>query len=60
MAITQQHQPADHLNSYIERIGRLSPADIRTVMQRRLDLNCKVLVSVGPRVDQQPLPATDQ
>jgi zinc protease len=59
-AITQQHQPADHLNSYIERIGRLSPADIRAVMQRRLDLNCKVLVSVGPRVDQQPLPATDQ
>ncbi|WP_087499756.1 pitrilysin family protein [Pseudomonas sp. SID14000] len=58
--ITQQHQPEDHLNSYIERIERLSPADIRAVMQRRLDLNCKVLVSVGPRVDQQPLPATDQ
>ncbi|WP_063912083.1 pitrilysin family protein [Pseudomonas sp. p21] len=57
---TQQHQPADHLNTYIERIGSLSPADIRAVMQRRLDLNCKVLVSVGPRVDQQPLPATDQ
>ena len=58
--ITWQHQPADHLNTYIKRIGRLSPADIRAVMQRRLDLDCKVLVSVGPRVDQQPLPATDQ
>ncbi|AEJ15488.1 peptidase M16 domain-containing protein [Pseudomonas putida S16] len=58
--ITHQHQPADHLNSYIERIGRLSPADICAAMQDRLDLNCEVLVSVGPRVDQQPLPATDQ
>ncbi len=58
--ITRQHQPEDHLNGYIERIERLSPADIRAVMQRRLDLNYKVLVSVGPRVVQQQLPATDQ
>lgn len=56
--ITQQRQPADHLNTYIERIGRLSPADIRAVMQRWLDLDYKVQVSVGPRVEQQPLPAT--
>lgn len=58
--ITRQNQPEDHLNGYIERIERLSPADIRAVMQRRLDLNYKVLVSVGPRVVQQQLPATDQ
>lgn len=58
--MTQKRQPADHLNTYIERIGRLSPADIRAVMQRRLDLDYKVQVSVGPRVEQQPLPATDQ
>jgi len=55
--MTQQRQPADHLNTYIERIGRLSPADIRAVMQRWLDLDYKVQVSVGPRVEQQPLPA---
>lgn len=58
--ISHQHQPADHLNTYIERIGRLTPADIRAVMQRRLKLDDKVLVSVGPRAEQQPLPATDQ
>jgi zinc protease len=58
--ITHQQQPADHLNTYIERITQLTPADIRAVMQRRLDLGCKVLVSVGPRAEQQPLPATDQ
>jgi len=56
--ITQQRQPAAHLNTYIERIGRLSPADIRAVMQRWLDLDYKVQVSVGPRVEQQALPAT--
>lgn len=59
-AISHQHQPADHLNTYIERIGRLTPADIRAVMQRRLELDGKVLVSVGPPAEQQPLPATDQ
>lgn len=58
--ITYQQQPADHLNTYIERIGRLTPADIRAVMQRRLDLSHKVMASVGPQVVQQPLPATDQ
>ncbi|MFJ4452451.1 M16 family metallopeptidase [Pseudomonas sp. NPDC089392] len=58
--ITYQQQPADQLNTYIERISRLTPADIRAVMQRRLDLSYKVLASVGPQVDQQPLPATDQ
>lgn len=56
--MTQQRQPAAHLNTYIERIGRLSPADIRAVMQRWLDLDYKVQVSVGPRVEQQALPAT--
>ncbi|MGE8323951.1 MAG: M16 family metallopeptidase [Pseudomonas sp.] len=58
--ISHQHQPADHLNTYIERIGKLTPADIRAVMQRRLKLDGKVLVSVGPSAEQQPLPATDQ
>ena len=58
--LAHQNQPVDHLNTYIERIGRLTPEDIRTVMQRRLDLSHKVLVSVGPQVVQQALPGLDQ
>ncbi|MCE7762246.1 insulinase family protein [Pseudomonas putida] len=58
--ITFQRQPADFLASYIERLARLTPADVRAVMQRRLDLGRTVRVSVGPRAEQQPLPATDQ
>lgn len=58
--MTHQRQPADHLNTYIDRITELNPADIRAVMQRRLDLSRKVLVSVGPSAEQQPLPTPDQ
>ena len=58
--ITHQRQPADFLDSYIERLARLTPADIRAVMQRQLDLSQAVRVSVGPATEQQPLPATDQ
>ena len=58
--ITQQRQPADFLGSCIERLARLTPADVRAVMQRQLDLSQAVRVSVGPPTAQQPLPATDQ
>lgn len=58
--VTHQRQPADHMNTYIERISATSAADVRSVMQRRLDLDHKVLVSVGPAAEQQPLPPTDQ
>jgi len=58
--ITYQRQPADYLDTCIERLARLTPEDVRAVMQRRLDLSHAVRVSVGPRTEQQPLPATDQ
>jgi len=58
--LTHQRQPEGHLNTYIERINRLTPADVRTVMRRHLDLSYNVQVSVGPSVEQQPLPAPDQ
>jgi zinc protease len=58
--LTHQRQPDDHLNTYIERINRLRPADVRATMQRHLDLSYNVQVSVGPSVEQQPLPAPDQ
>ncbi|WP_432777659.1 pitrilysin family protein [Pseudomonas fortuita] len=58
--ITYQRQPADYLATRIERLARLTPEDVRAVMQRRLDLSNAVRVSVGPRAEQQPLPATDQ
>ncbi|QHG67519.1 M16 family metallopeptidase [Pseudomonas putida] len=58
--LTHQGQPDDHLNTYLERINRLTPADVRAAMQRHLDLNYSVHVSVGPSVEQQPLPAPHQ
>lgn len=58
--ISHQRQPADHLNTYVERIRAITAEEVRSVMRRRLDPNQKVLVSVGPGVEQQPLPPTDQ
>ncbi|WP_069942977.1 M16 family metallopeptidase [Pseudomonas putida] len=58
--ITDQRQPADHLDTYVERLRALTPADVCAVMRRRLHLAEKVLVSVGPSADQQPLPDLDQ
>ncbi|QHB30442.1 peptidase M16 [Pseudomonas monteilii] len=58
--VTYQRQPADHLDTYVERIRALTPADISAVMRRRLDLTKRVLVSVGPSAKQQPLPDLDQ
>jgi zinc protease len=57
---TQQRQPADHQNTYNEGLAELTPEAVRDVLQRRFDLTRRVLVSVGPAADQQPLPASDQ
>lgn len=58
--LTHQRQPEDLLNTYIERINKLTPANVRTAMQRHFNLSYAVQVSVGPSVEQQPLPAPDQ
>ena len=58
--LADQRQPDDYLNTYIERINSLTQGDVRTAMQRHLDLSCIVKVSVGPSVEQQSLPAPDQ
>ncbi|MEX5506286.1 pitrilysin family protein [Pseudomonas putida] len=58
--LTYQCQPANYLDTCIDRLAILTPADVRAVMQRRLDLSQAVRVSVGPHAEQQPLPATDQ
>lgn len=58
--LSHQRQPDDHLNTYIERINRLTPAEVRAAMQRHLDLSYSVQVSVGPSIEQRPLPAPDQ
>lgn len=57
---TYQRQADDHLNTYIKRLTQLTPEVVREVMQRRFDQTRQVLVSVGPLVNQQPLPALDQ
>ena len=41
-------------------LAELTPEAVRDVMQRRFNLTRRVLVSVGPVADQQPLPASDQ
>jgi len=58
--LTYQRQPANYLDTCIDRLAMLTPADVRAVMQRRLDLSQAVRVSVGPHAEQQALPATDQ
>jgi zinc protease len=57
---TYQRQADDYPNTYIERLTQLTPEVVREVMQRRFDQTRQVLVSVGPLVNQQPLPAIDQ
>ncbi|MGJ7548049.1 M16 family metallopeptidase [Pseudomonas alloputida] len=58
--LSHQGQPDDHLNTYVERINRLTPANVRAAVQHHFDLSYIVQVSVGPSVEQQPLPAPDQ
>ena len=58
--ITSQHQRADHLDTFLERLNALTPADVSAVMRRRLDLDERVWASVGPSAEQQPLPDLDQ
>ncbi|WP_322365607.1 pitrilysin family protein [Pseudomonas sp. Teo4] len=59
----QQGLPADHINNYLHQLLAVTPDGVRTVLQSRLDVARKVLVSVGPAAEQQPLPylpSTDQ
>jgi zinc protease len=53
-----QLQPQDAINTYTHLLSSFTAQAIREVLQRRLDMGSATCVSVGPTVDQQPLPAT--
>jgi zinc protease len=53
--------PLDYLEAFLEQVQALDVEDVRTAMAKHLAVEDFVIVSVGPTVDQQPLPPpTDQ
>src|SRR5690606_3738219 len=53
--------PLDYLEVFLEQVQALTVEDVRTAMAKHLAVEDFVIVSVGPTVDQQPLPPpTDQ
>ncbi|MFJ4065562.1 M16 family metallopeptidase [Pseudomonas sp. NPDC089996] len=48
--------PSDALLTFVERLMAVTPEAAHLAVKLRLDLQRKILVSVGPVVDQQPLP----
>lgn len=55
-ATARQRQPEGYLNGYNAMLNGLTTGAVRETLRRRLDLRQAVWVSVGPSVDQQPLP----
>ncbi len=55
-ATARQRQPEGYLNGYNAMLTGLTTDAVRETLRRRLDLSQAVWVSVGPTVDQQPLP----
>ncbi|QCI15586.1 insulinase family protein [Pseudomonas putida] len=55
-ATARQRQPEGYLNGYNAMLTGLTTDAVRETLRRRLDLRQAVWVSVGPTVDQQPLP----
>lgn len=56
MKIGQDKLPSDYLATYLDRVRALTPEMIRNALQRHFDLDRIVLASIGPTVEQQPLP----
>ncbi|TRX73609.1 M16 family metallopeptidase [Pseudomonas mangiferae] len=49
--------PLTYLEDFMAKVQALSVADVKAAMARHLDPNALVIVTVGPKVAQQPLPA---
>ena len=50
-------QSSMDFDAYLRRLAEITPQAVREVLQRHLDLEGAVFVSVGPAAQQQPLPA---
>lgn len=55
-AFSQQGLPANHLATYLEKLAALTPEDIRQAARDWLDIKKAFFATLGPAVDQQPLP----
>lgn len=55
-AFSHQGLPANHLASYREKLAALTPEDIRQAARGWLDIKKAFFATLGPAVDQQPLP----
>lgn len=51
--------PLDHLETFMAQVQALSVEDVRAAMARQLRDEAFVVVSTGPTLEQQPLPALD-
>ena len=52
--------PLDYLEDFLAQVQTLDVAQVKAAMARHLDADDFVIVSVGPRVAQQPLPPPSQ
>ncbi|MBA1202324.1 insulinase family protein [Pseudomonas capeferrum] len=59
MRMGQDKLPSNYLATYLDRMRALTPEGVRDALQRHFDLDRTVLASVGPTVEQQPLPGPD-
>ncbi|MNH05421.1 Peptidase M16 inactive domain protein [compost metagenome] len=55
---TYSHQglPGDHLATFLEKLGALTPANLREAAQVWLNHDAQVFVTLGPVTEQLPLP----
>ena len=49
--------PLNYLDQFIQQVQALTPEQIKDAMARHLDPEQLIVVTVGPSVEQQPLPA---
>ncbi|MCY1404331.1 Peptidase M16 inactive domain protein [compost metagenome] len=56
-AIGFYNLPLDYLESFLGKVQNLSVEDVRAAMNRHLDPDAFVIVTAGPTVRQEPLPA---
>ncbi|MCJ8170583.1 insulinase family protein [Pseudomonas sp. A3.4] len=49
--------PSDHLQRFMDKIQSLSRDEVTAAMARQLSVDDLVIISLGPTVEQQPIPA---
>lgn len=49
--------PSDHLQRFMQQVQALSREEVRDALQRQLKVDDLLVVTLGPTVEQQPIPA---